>query len=286
MYRKTLIAIFSFFILITNSLPAIAHQPVILLNTDTTPAKGPLLLDGTVSFAVRATFTKSGEKRAFRAAFKEGDTLTLQYLILDKKPENSLKVSQLPQVSLISPKGKVTLLKINERTNFYEPFSKSNYLFLSRYQATADSGIYGISITSKSRAMVTIAIGDREVTGEVIRGTITPTPNPTPSSTPSPTPSPTASQSTITSPTPTTSPSKSGYTMDQVKANNGASSCWSVIDGDVYDLTKWISSHPGGAAAIKSLCGLDGTSAFKAQHEGQNNPIKKLITFLLGPLKK
>lgn len=282
MYRKTLIAIFSFFILITNSLPAIAHQPVILLNTDTTPAKGPLLLDGTVSFAVRATFTKSGEKRAFRAAFKEGDTLTLQYLILDKKPENSLKVSQLPQVSLISPKGKVTLLKINERTNFYEPFSKSNYLFLSRYQATADSGIYGISITSKSRAMVTIAIGDREVTGEVIRGTITPTP----SSTPSPTPSPTASQSTITSPTPTTSPSKSGYTMDQVKANNGASSCWSVIDGDVYDLTKWISSHPGGAAAIKSLCGLDGTSAFKAQHEGQNNPIKKLITFLLGPLKK
>lgn len=286
MYRKTLIAIFSFFILITNSLPAIAHQPVILLNTDTTPAKGPLLLDGTVSFAVRATFTKSGEKRAFRAAFKEGDTLTLQYLILDKKPENSLKVSQLPQVSLISPKGKVTLLKINERTNFYEPFSKSNYLFLSRYQATADSGIYGISITSKSRAMVTIAIGDREVTGEVIRGTITPTPSSTPTPTPSPTPSPTASQSTITSPTPTTSPSKSGYTMDQVKANNGASSCWSVIDGDVYDLTKWISSHPGGAAAIKSLCGLDGTSAFKAQHEGQNNPIKKLITFLLGPLKK
>ena len=274
MYRKTIIAIFSFFILITNSLPAIAHQPVILLNTDTTPAKGPLLLDGTVSFAVRATFTKSGEKRAFRAAFKEGDTLILQYLILDKKPENSLKVSQFPQVSLISPKGKVTLLKINERTNFYEPFSKSNYLFLSRYQATADSGIYGISITSKSRAMVTIAIGDREVAGEVIRGTITPTP------------SPTASQSTITSPTPTSSPTKSGYTMDQVKANNGASSCWSVIDGDVYDLTTWISSHPGGAAAIKSLCGLDGTSAFKAQHEGQNNPIKRLITFLLGPLKK
>ena len=125
MYRKTIIAIFSFFILITNSLPAIAHQPVILLNTDTTPAKGPLLLDGTVSFAVRATFTKSGEKRAFRAAFKEGDTLILQYLILDKKPENSLKVSQLPQVSLISPKGKVTLLKINERTNFYEPFNKT-----------------------------------------------------------------------------------------------------------------------------------------------------------------
>ena len=33
---------------------AVAHQPVVLLNTDTTAAKGPLLVDGTVSFAVRA----------------------------------------------------------------------------------------------------------------------------------------------------------------------------------------------------------------------------------------
>ena len=47
--------------------PATAHQPVFLLDTDTTAAKGPLLVDGTVSFAVQASFNKSGEKRAFRA---------------------------------------------------------------------------------------------------------------------------------------------------------------------------------------------------------------------------
>jgi len=48
--------------------PASAHQPVLLRDTDTTPAKGPLLVDGTVSFAVQASFAKAGQKKAFRAA--------------------------------------------------------------------------------------------------------------------------------------------------------------------------------------------------------------------------
>jgi hypothetical protein len=57
---------------------AAAHQPVVLLNSDTTAAKGPLLVDGTVSFAVRAAFTKAGQKKAFRAQFKEGDALDVR----------------------------------------------------------------------------------------------------------------------------------------------------------------------------------------------------------------
>jgi hypothetical protein len=31
---------------------------------------------------------KSGDKKAFRAGFKEGDRLSVQLLIVDKKPEN------------------------------------------------------------------------------------------------------------------------------------------------------------------------------------------------------
>ena len=62
---------------------ATAHQPVVLLNTDTTAAKGPLLVDGTISFAIRAAFNKAGEKKAFRAQLKEGETLDVQYLIVD-----------------------------------------------------------------------------------------------------------------------------------------------------------------------------------------------------------
>ena len=64
--------------LLLGTTPALAHQPVVLLDTDTTAAKGPLLVDGTVSFAIRASFTKSGQKKAYRAQFQEGDALEVQ----------------------------------------------------------------------------------------------------------------------------------------------------------------------------------------------------------------
>jgi len=64
--------------------PASAHQPVVLLDTDTTAEKGPLRVDGTISFAIRSSFTISGQKKAFRSALKEGDQLVVQYLIVDK----------------------------------------------------------------------------------------------------------------------------------------------------------------------------------------------------------
>jgi cytochrome b involved in lipid metabolism len=77
-----------------------------------------------------------------------------------------------------------------------------------------------------------------------------------------------------------------GYTMAQVRANNTARSCWSAIDGFVYDLTRWINSHPGGSGAILFLCGTDGTNAFKAQHENQSRPAIRLDGYKLGPLNK
>jgi len=114
-----------------------------------------------------------------------------------------------------------------------------------------------------------------------------PTPKPT-SPTPSPTPTPT------TDSTPTQTPSKSatptaansGYTLAQVKANNSRQSCWTIIDNYVYDLTRWINSHPGGASAILSLCGVDGSAAFNSQHENQSKPAVRLDSYKLGPLVK
>jgi hypothetical protein len=41
-----------------------------------------------------------------------------------------------------------------------------------------------------------------------------------------------------------------------VSAHNSQSSCWSAIDGKVYDLTDWIRQHPGGAARILNICGV------------------------------
>ncbi len=92
---------------------------------------------------------------------------------------------------------------------------------------------------------------------------------------------------TVSAPKPvaTPTPTPTSYTMQQVTANNKTSSCWSVIDGFVYNLTSWINAHPGGAANIIKLCGIDGTALFKAQHLNQTNPAQRLSSFLLGPLK-
>jgi cytochrome b involved in lipid metabolism len=81
-------------------------------------------------------------------------------------------------------------------------------------------------------------------------------------------------------------PVAAGNTMERVKANNSASSCWTVISGNVYDLTRWIGSHPGGSGAIRSLCGTDGTAEFNSQHRGEGTPQARLAGYLLGPLAK
>ena len=245
--------------------PANAHQPVVLLNSDTTAANGPLLVDGTISFAVRAAFTKAGQKKAFRAGFKAGDTVAVQLLIVDKRPENRLKNSQIPSLIITSPSGKSTTLRVTERTKFFEPYSSTDYLYLSRYTAPAEAGVYNFVVTSRSKAAVTIAVGDKEIPGEVIRGAA---------------PTPTVA------PTPTASATPAGYTMEQVKANNSSSKCWSAINGKVYDLTNWINSHPGGPGAITSLCGNDGTSSFNGMHGGSGQPASRLAGYLLGPLNK
>ncbi len=74
------------------------------------------------------------------------------------------------------------------------------------------------------------------------------------------------------------------YTLAQVAPHNSATSCWSVINGGVYDLTSWIAKHPGGTQAILSLCGKDGSAAFVGQHEGGEKQAAMLVTLKIGTL--
>ena len=259
-----------------------AHQPVFLLNSDTTAARGPLLDDGTVSFAIYASFAKAGERKGFRANFVAGDSLQVQYLIIDKRPENQLKSNQLPTLVITSPSGKRTTLKFTERTKFFEPYSRTNFLYLSRISAAAEAGTYSFLMTARTKASITVAVGDREVPGTVSRGPATPIAKPV--ATPTPTPKPVATPTPTPTPTPSPTVAKTTYTMADVRANATPAKCWSAIDGNVYDLTRWISSHPGGASPIRFLCGIDGTNAFKAQHANQSSPMSRLSSYLLGPL--
>lgn len=74
------------------------------------------------------------------------------------------------------------------------------------------------------------------------------------------------------------------FTMADVAKHNSGSSCWTAINGNVYDVTSWINQHPGGAQSILSLCGIDGSSAFNGQHGGQRRPEAELATFKIGAL--
>jgi hypothetical protein len=118
---------------------------------------------------VQASFSKAGQKKAFRAALKDGDQLAVQYLIIDQPPSNRLKNNRLPKVVVTAPDGKKTVMKITERTLFYEKYTGTNYFYLSRIDAPAKAGIYSITITARAKSAVTIAVGEKEIPGDVVR---------------------------------------------------------------------------------------------------------------------
>lgn len=93
-------------------------------------------------------------------------------------------------------------------------------------------------------------------------------------STPTPTP---------TQPTGTTS---GGITLAQIAGHKSRTSCWSAVNGSVYDLTSWIPNHPGGEQVVLSMCGIDGSSGYNAQHGGRSKPATILGGFKLGALTK
>jgi hypothetical protein len=149
--------------------PALGHQPVDLDRSDSSPAAGPLLVDGTVSFAVRSEVAKP-ERRGFRFRLANGDTMRMQLLIEDKAPDNRLRPAQLPRVVVIDPEGRRIRLAINERTRFYEPYGRTTYWYLSRVERRAVPGTYRVVITGRAKVPVdaVVAVGYREVPGEVL----------------------------------------------------------------------------------------------------------------------
>ena len=88
---------------------------------------------------------------------------------------------------------------------------------------------------------------------------------------------------TAPNPAPTQTTATS-YTMDQVAQHSTAESCWSVVNGKVYDLTDWVTQHPGGKDAITGMCGTDATAAFEGKHGGESDPATALDGYLLGAL--
>lgn len=93
-------------------------------------------------------------------------------------------------------------------------------------------------------------------------------------STPAPTPAP----------APSTDSAPRVITADEVAQHSTPEDCWTIVNGEVYDLTSFVGKHPGGRSAISQICGTDGTALFTGQHGGQGAPERQLSSLKLGVL--
>ena len=86
--------------------------------------------------------------------------------------------------------------------------------------------------------------------------------------------------------TTSSTPSDTGkaLTAAEVALHSTSSDCWSVVNGNVYDLTSFVNRHPGGSGNINLMCGKDATIAFTGQHGSGGRPNNELSNLLLGPL--
>ena len=73
-------------------------------------------------------------------------------------------------------------------------------------------------------------------------------------------------------------------TAADVSEHATADDCWTIVDGDVYDLTPFISAHPGGTGALTALCGRDGTEDFLNQHASNGSALSQLASLKIATL--
>ncbi|CAH8388005.1 unnamed protein product [Eruca vesicaria subsp. sativa] len=53
------------------------------------------------------------------------------------------------------------------------------------------------------------------------------------------------------------------YTLAEVSQHTSNQDCWIIIDGKVYDVTKFLDDHPGGDEVILTSTGKDATDDFE-----------------------
>lgn len=83
--------------------------------------------------------------------------------------------------------------------------------------------------------------------------------------------------------------SEKEYSLEEIGLHNSEQNCWLLIDGKVYDVTKFIPKHPGGQAIIQG-CGVDATELFNTRPMGSDTPHSdkaqdNLDQFYIGKLK-
>lgn len=71
--------------------------------------------------------------------------------------------------------------------------------------------------------------------------------------------------------------------QEELATHNSADDCWIAYQGSVFDVTDWLTKHPGGSAAIAQYCGTseEFEQALNRQHgEKQQNMLPEVGQFM------
>jgi hypothetical protein len=72
------------------------------------------------------------------------------------------------------------------------------------------------------------------------------------------------------------------YTWEEVRKHSTLSSCWVVVKGVVYDVTKFVPNHPGGAHTLQTGAGHDITYLMETSHTMTDKPWAILENYKIG----
>lgn len=72
---------------------------------------------------------------------------------------------------------------------------------------------------------------------------------------------------------------KREISLEELREHEGEEEPWFVLDGEVYDGTKFLGGHPGGAASIIGAAGQDVIEEFMAIRKSQQSPIHPPLSF-------
>lgn len=79
------------------------------------------------------------------------------------------------------------------------------------------------------------------------------------------------------------------FTLAEVAQHASRTDCWMAIEGEVYNVTNYVSRHPGGNEIVQG-CGKDATSMFNSRpgngSSHSNTARSQLQNFKIGDLKQ
>jgi cytochrome b involved in lipid metabolism len=73
------------------------------------------------------------------------------------------------------------------------------------------------------------------------------------------------------------------FTKEEVEKHNKPEDCWIIINGKVYDVTKFLSEHPGGKKVLLNVAGKDASIQFAGLHKPE--VLSKYAHLCIGTLR-